>query len=893
METRQPSTYASLFAKVLSERTLILDGGMGTMLQKHGTIVGPAEWLNITDPERVKSVHRAYIDAGADIITTNTFSAHAVSLSEYDAKYSAEELAFAGAQLARKVVDECSEGDKVRFVAGSVGPTNRSLTLDAEAVRPTFDKMVEAYQEQIRGLIRGGVDVVLIETIFDLMNAKAAVEGAKRAMDEISKHVDLWLSFTLADAYGRTLTGYNIEDCIKAMSYARPTLISLNCGFGPDALLPYAERISTLSSVRVGLYPNAGLPDAQGNYTLSPEHFAEQLTPILQTGTLSVVGGCCGTTDEHIKALKGVLQGEDCTNSKSLPSDVTPVNTDDSSVKFQIVGERCNIAGSRLFCTMVAEGRYEDATNLALKQLASGASVIDINVDAPMLNGAQEMLNILDAFSSEAKLIGVPLMIDSSDWNVVTQALNRISGKLIVNSISLKDGEEVFLYKARTVATYGAGLVVMAADENGQATDYEHRMRVCKRAYRLLREQLDFPAEDIIFDPNVLAICTGVKEHMNYASDLLKTIKSLHDLFPHSHIIGGLSNLSFAFRGCEPLRRALHSVFLHHARLVGMDMVILNPSGIIDINEIPNELKTLLEDAILRSKDVTSELMEWGAILKSESIAKQPQTKVIENTSPVKRLQNAILKGQSQTLEADISTLLEKYSPLEIITHHLMQAMEKVGDLFGSGQIFLPQVIRSAEMMSRIVALLQPYMATSSVASQQTKVILATVKGDVHDIGKNICATLLRCNGFEVIDLGVMVEAQTIVKATLCHQPAFVGLSGLITPSLAEMKNVIEAFNESNIRVPILIGGATTSFEHTALHLAPSYKHPVLWTQDASQLVILAKKLYTVDEATNESVYSSYVNQLCQQQIEYRNSLNEDCTLRSLADSRKARVEFY
>lgn len=891
METTQRATYTSLFAQKLSQQTLLLDGGMGTMLQKYGSFDGPSELLNITQPERVKCVHRAYLKAGADIITTNTFSAHAISLAEYETQYSAEELAYTGAKLAREIANEYSQGDKIRFVAGSVGPTNRSLTLDAEEVRPTFEQMVLAYQEQTRGLINGGVDVLLIETIFDLMNAKAAVEGAKRAMREIGKNVDLWLSFTLADAYGRMLTGYHIEDCVNVMSYAKPTVISLNCGFGPEALLPFVERLLTLSNTHIGLYPNAGLPDAEGNYTLSSELFAQQLHPILQTGKLSIVGGCCGTTDHHIKALKNSLEEGNFSSSANSSTDTASKNNADSA--FYLVGERCNVAGSRMFCTMVAEGRYEDATNLALQQFENGASIIDINVDAPMLNGEREMLNLLDAFSAEPKLVGVPLMIDSSNWNIVTRALNRISGKLIVNSISLKDGEEVFLEKARKVACYGAGLVVMAADENGQATNFEHRINVCKRAYSLLRERLDFPAEDIIFDPNVLAICTGVKEHMNYASDLLKTIKSLHQLFPTSHIIGGLSNLSFAFRGCEPLRKALHSVFLHHARLVGMDMVILNPSGLIDIQQIPCELRELLEDAILRSKDVTSELMEWGSKLKSEKTSNPSPKKLIESVSIKDRLQTAVLKGQSQTLETDIQELLQKYPPLEIITQHLMQAMERVGDLFGSGQFFLPQVIRSAEMMSRIVTILQPYMTSSSVASKQTKVILATVKGDVHDIGKNICATLLRCNGFEVIDLGVMVEAQTIVEATLRHQPAFVGLSGLITPSLTEMRNVIDAFNVAGLKVPILIGGATTSNEHTALHLAPSYNHPVLWTQDASQLVILAKKLYTDNDSTHQTSYSSYVEQLRQQQLEYRNSIAEVSPLYSLEDSRKARLKLY
>ena len=887
--------YSSAFAQELFKRTLLLDGGMGTMLQNSEHNEGPVEYLNLLAPTVIERVHRAYLEAGVDIITTNTFSSHAVTLSEYGLSQLAEKLAYEGAVIARNAINQYSKDGVKRFVAGSMGPTNRSLTLDPEASKPSFEEMVEAYKEQSRGLIRGGVDVLLIETIFDLMNAKAAVEGAKRAMRELGHKVDLWLSFSLADEYGRLLTGYKLEDCIRVMRYARPTVISLNCGFGPQTLIPFAERLSTLYDGFIGLYPNAGLPNAEGKYSLNAEDFSNQLQPILSSGILSIIGGCCGTTNEHMKALRDTLrmlqQKEVVCFNRPSPIPTTHISADvKSNRKFHLVGERCNVAGSRLFKTIISEARYEEAVDLALQQLKDGATIIDINVDAPMLNAECEMLRLLDTFSYEAKLVGVPLMIDSSNWDVVMKALNRVSGKLIVNSISLKDGEECFLQKARIISSYGAGVVVMAADEQGQATTYEHRMNVCKRAYKLLTEEVGISDEDIIFDPNVLAICTGVAEHMNYASDLLKTIKSLHELFPQTHLIGGLSNLSFAFRGCEPLRRALHSVFLHHAKQMGLDMVILNPATIVDVDAIPQELRRLLDEAVLWGKDVTTELMEWGARLKSNqatTISQQPTT----SSAPDERLQTAIIKGYSQTLEQDLQCLLQKYQPLDIIKHHLMNAMERVGELFGKGELFLPQVIRSAEVMNHIVELLEPHMKLNGKNSQKSKVILATVKGDVHDIGKNICATLLRCNGFDVIDLGVMVEADAIVSAALRYAPSFIGLSGLITPSLLEMRKVISACQASGVRIPILIGGATTSAEHTALHLAPVCDMPVLWTSDASQLVLLAKKLYATEE---QDAYSDYVIGLRQQQEQLRaTSTNNTIGLQTLNESRKLKVSLY
>lgn len=879
------------FRQALAERTLLLDGGMGTMLQRQGRFEGPAEWLNVDAPERVAMIHRAYLEAGADVITTNTFSANAVALADYGCADQAEALAYAGARLAREVVDAFASHDgKRRFLAGSMGPTNRSLTLDAEGVRPSFDAMEQAYYEQAHGLIRGGVDVVLIETIFDIQNAKAAVAGARRAMTHLSAQgrVDVWLSLTLADADGRMLTGLSLDRFVAAMAYARPAVITLNCGFGPKALLPHVARLGALCTCAFGVYPNAGLPDASGAYTLSAEAFAEELRPLLAAGGVHIVGGCCGTTDAHIRALHDVL--EDCgTRVENRPLTVLHDAT------LRLIGERCNVAGSRLFKTMIEEQRYADAVALAVKQVDAGAWGIDVNVDAPMLNGVMEMQHVLNAFVGEARLTGVPIMIDSSNWEVVAKALPRVSGKAIVNSLTLKDGEAAFLRKAREVAQYGAGLVVMAADEAGQATTYDRRVTVCQRAYTLLREHLDFPPEDIIFDPNVLAICTGVAEHMAYAKDLLQTIAELRRRFPESHIIGGLSNLSFAFRGCEPMRRALHSVFLHHAQQRGMDMVILSPAAMTPLDEIPQDLRDLLEAAVVKGIDVTHELMERSQQMRAKTPTSTQKTEPSSVTSPAERLQNAVLHGGSATLEADLAQLLQTTPPLDIISTHLMSAMERVGDLFGRGEMFLPQVIRAAEVMRSVVALLQPHLETSEthdapLAPQHTA-ILATVKGDVHDIGKNICATLLRCNGFEVIDLGVMVAPETIVEAAQKWHPDFIGLSGLITPSLGEMQTTIDALHQAGLQTPVLIGGATTSATHTALHLATHSEAPVLWTSDASQLVLLAQKLY-VEGATARTL-SPYVAQLQSEQEALRATNQPLSPLASLEAVREKRVELY
>lgn len=874
------------FSSALTGKLLVLDGGMGSMLQQKEGWSGCAELLNVEDSERVASIHRSYLKAGADVITTNTFSANAVSLAEHGLADHAEKLSYAGGMIARNCADEFSACENRRiYVAGSMGPTNKSLTLDLGTEKLTYSDLVSAYKEQARGLIRGQVDVLLIETIFDVMNAKAAVIGAREAMKELKCEVDIWLSVTLADNRGRMLTGFNLKNFLLALQHANPVLVTLNCGFGPSALVPFVQELRGIWDGPIGVYPNAGLPNEEGKYTLTPADFAAELKPLISSGIINIVGGCCGTTNEHISKLRVVVD-----SCGKFPSGVVERK---NLTEIKLIGERCNVSGSRKFRTTIVEGNYNEAAALAVKQLTDGAWGIDINVDAPMLDAEVAINKVLDAVALEPQLIGVPIVIDSSNWDIVKVALTRVPGKVVVNSISLKDGEDSFLAKAKEAATYGASIVVMAADEGGQATTYEHRMQVCKRAYNLLKDNLDYDDDAIIFDLNVLAICTGLQEHMNYASDLLRAITDLHNSYPNVHFIGGLSNLSFAFRGCEPLRRSMHSVFLHYAQQVGMDMVILNPAAKEDVTNIPTELRGLLEDAILRGIDTSSLLMNQAERLKSPK--EQRVTESVEHKlhTPEEYLHNCILNGGSGDWSIYIDELLQTYSPLEIITNHLMKVMEQVGERFGKGEMFLPQVIRAAEAMKLVVEYLHPLMRNNITQSEQSTAVLATVKGDVHDIGKNICAILLKCNGFKVVDLGVMVDPYTILQAAQEYNPAFVGLSGLITPSLSEMKIVVDAFQQAKLKTPILIGGATTSAEHTAKKLAPYYNAPVLWTSDATQLVLLAKKLYAEGD-NNVGVYSDYVVELMQQQRVFTTQENGDKhRLDTLEHSRKSGVNLY
>ena len=874
------------FRSALTGNLLVLDGGMGSMLQQQQGWSGCAELLNVEDSERVANVHRSYLKAGADVITTNTFSANAVSLAEHGLAEQAEKLAYAGAKIARCCADAFSDcGNRRIYVAGSMGPTNKSLTLDLGTEKLTFFDLVRAYKEQACGLIRGQVDVLLIETIFDVMNAKAAVEGARQAMKELKCEVDIWLSVTLADNRGRMLTGFNLKSFLLAMQYANPVLVTLNCGFGPSALVPFVQELRNICDGPIGVYPNAGLPNEEGKYTLTGSDFAAELKPLIASGLINIVGGCCGTTNDHISKLRAVVDA--CGKSPNR------IEGRSASTEMKLIGERCNVSGSRKFRTTIVEGNYNEAAALAVKQLADGAWGIDINVDAPMLDAEVAINKVLDAFALEPQLIGVPIVVDSSNWDVVKVALTRVPGKVLVNSISLKDGEDAFLAKAKEAASYGASIVVMAADECGQATTYEHRMQVCKRAYNLLKDTLGYADDAIIFDLNVLAICTGVEEHMCYASDLLRAITDLHSIYPHVHFIGGLSNLSFAFRGCEPLRRSMHSVFLHYAQQAGMDMVILNPAAKEDVENISAELRYLLEDAILRGIDTSSLLMNQAERLKSCKEKRVTESVEHRVLTPEEHLHDCILNGGNSDWSIYIDELLQTYSPLEIITNHLMKVMEQVGERFGKGELFLPQVIRAAETMKLVVDYLNPLMKNNTTQSEHSTAVLATVKGDVHDIGKNICAILLKCNGFKVVDLGVMVDTDTILKATQVHNPAFVGLSGLITPSLSEMKVVVDAFQQAKLTTPILIGGATTSAEHTAKKLAPYYNAPVLWTSDATQLVLLAKKLYA-DGENHKGGYSDYVYELMQQQLSLINQEKKEAhSLDTLENSRKSGVNLY
>ena len=836
--------YTSSFLSALSDRLLILDGAMGTLLQQKGCSRACLETLNVESPQIIEEVHLAYLHAGADIITTNTFSANRISLTENGLSDDAYDLALKGAQIARKVVDQWNATRKTqKFVAGSMGPTGISLTLTENLSANHFDEMVVAYEEQSSALIKGGVDVLLLETCFDTLNTKAACVGARRAMQQLEKDVPLWISFTVSDLNGRLLSGPTIEEYCNIIASMSPTIISMNCGWGAAAMVSFIERLSKVCPCYIGVYPNAGLPNEFGEYSQTPQIMVEELSTLLKRNLLNIVGGCCGTTPQHIAVLREYIV-ENSILCKPCPNQKTT-----SVHKFTIVGERCNVLGSKKFANLIESENYEAALEIARDQILKGADVIDINLDAPLINTKEAIIKFLKLFSSEPSLVGKTLMIDSSDWSVIQTAIRNVQGRVIVNSVSLKEGEVVFLERAAEVMDFGADLVVMAADENGQAITYERRMEVCRRAYKLLTEQLKFPAKKIIFDPNMLAVCTGVIEHANYAADFLKTTSEIIKTMPGVHVIAGVSNLSFAFRGANALREAMHAVFLKHAKIAGMDMAIINPASDLNTENIAPKLHEILDRIIKDGVDLANELTDWADILKRQQ-NKQPNQKIeVDNSTPTERIQQAIIKGHGVTLQSDIESLLSQMQPLDIISGPVMSAMERVGNLFAEGNMFLPQVLKSAKTMKEIVEQIESYIPNNqSNEINAPLAILATVKGDVHDIGKNICATILRCNGFRVVDLGVMVETQEIVNQAKLLQPNLIGISGLITPSLAHMIDVATQLELEKMNIPLFIGGATTSAKHTARFIAPHYTAPVVWTNDASQLALVAVKLQNSNE---------------------------------------------
>lgn len=865
---------------IIRQRILILDGAMGTMFQRFGLteqdyrgkrfgdipgqLKGNNDLLTLTRPDLVADVHRKYLEAGADIIETNTFSAQRISQADYHCEGICAELNREAARLARRAAEAYSTPEKPRFVAGSVGPTNKMCSMSPDVNDPayrslTYDELAEAYAEQIEALLEGGVDALLLETFFDTLNAKAAIDAAVQSMQRTGRTVPLMLSATVADRGGRTLSGQTIEALLTSVMHAPLFSIGLNCSFGAADMKPLIERLAAEAPFYVSAYPNAGLPNALGQYDQGPVEMAREMKTYVDERLVNIIGGCCGTTDRYIAEFEKLVHDA---NGHYLPPrqpvsrsshlwlsglerlEVRPENN------FINIGERCNVAGSRRFLRLIKEQQYEEAVGIARRQVEDGAQVLDINMDDGLLDTEREMVHFLRLLAAEPDVARVPFMIDSSKWSVVQAALRSVQGKCIVNSISLKEGETVFLEHAAELKRFGAAVVVMAFDERGQADTYERRIEICERAYRLLTEKAGLPPTDLIFDPNVLAICTGMAEHDSYALDFIRATAWIRQHLPGAHVSGGVSNLSFAFRGNNYIREAMHAVFLYHAIAAGMDMGIVNPATSVLYSDIPADRLQIIGDAILcRRPDAAERLIGLAEQVKDEEArSSQSNAEATDNwriQSVEERLSYALMKGVTDYLDHDLTEALERYPhAVDLIEGPLMDAMNRVGELFGAGKMFLPQVVKTARTMKHAVTFLQPYIEKEKVAGQTAgKVLLATVKGDVHDIGKNIVGVVLACNGYEVVDLGVMCPAETIVEAVQREKADLIGLSGLITPSLDEMEHTVVALRNAGIRIPVLIGGATTSRLHTALKLVPVYDGPIVWTKDASQVVPVAARL--------------------------------------------------
>ena len=872
---------------LVRERILILDGAMGTMIQQYnlteddfrgkrfaqipGQLKGHNDILCLTRLDVIRDIHRKYLAAGADIIETNTFNSTSVSMADYHVQEYVREINFAAVKLAREVADEFTAltPDKPRFVAGSIGPTNKTCSMSPDVNNPafralTYDELAAAYREQMEAMLEAGVDVLLIETIFDTLNAKAAIYAAEQAMEAIGVRVPLMLSVTVSDIGGRTLSGQTLEAFLASVQHADIFSVGLNCSFGARQLKPFLEQLAARAPYYISAYPNAGLPNSLGTYDQTPAEMADEIREYIHEGLVNIIGGCCGTTDEYIAAYSSLIVGAVPRIPASLPDNLWLSGLELLEVKpennFINVGERCNVAGSRKFLRLINEKKYDEALSIARQQVEDGAQIIDINMDDGLLDAEKEMTTFLNLIASEPEIARVPVMIDSSKWDVIVAGLKCMQGKSIVNSISLKEGEEKFLEHARTIKRYGAAAVVMAFDEQGQADTYERRIEVCERAYRLLVDRVGFNPQDIIFDPNVLAVATGMDEHNNYAVDFIRATGWIRKNLPGAHVSGGVSNLSFSFRGNNYIREAMHAVFLYHAIREGMDMGIVNPATSVLYTDIPADILERIEDVVLnRRSDAAERLIETAERLKAEAEAAKnslsngnsqlsslsSQLAWREDTVE-ERLKYALTKGIGDYLEEDLAEALKVYpKAVDIIEGPLMAGMNHVGDLFGAGKMFLPQVVKTARTMKKAVAVLQPVIESEKQegAASAGKVLLATVKGDVHDIGKNIVSVVMACNGYEIIDLGVMVPAETIVQRAIEEKVNMIGLSGLITPSLDEMVHVAIELEKAGLDVPLLIGGATTSPLHTALKIAPVYHAPVIHLKDASQNATVAARL--------------------------------------------------
>lgn len=915
--------YTKQLERLVNERVLVLDGAMGTMIQRYGLteadfrgerfkdipgqMKGNNDLLCLTRPDVIEEIHRKYLEAGADIIETNTFNATAVSMADYHVQEFCREINLAAAKLARKLADEYTlmNPAKPRFVAGSVGPTNKTCSMSPDVNNPafralTFDGLKDAYCEQMEALLEGGVDALLIETIFDTLNAKAAIAAAEQSMEKLGRKVPLMLSVTVSDIAGRTLSGQTLEAFLASVQHAPIFSIGLNCSFGARQLKSFLEVLAKRAPYYISAYPNAGLPNSLGQYDQRPDDMAAEVDEFLKEGLVNIIGGCCGTTDEYIARFAEMVKGVEPHKPVAFPErmwlsglellELTP------EINFVNVGERCNVAGSRKFLRLINEKKYEEALSIARKQVEDGALVLDVNMDDGLLDTVSEMRTFLNLIASEPEIARVPIMIDSSKWEVIEEGLKCVQGKCVVNSISLKEGEEVFLEHARAVRRYGAAVIVMAFDEKGQADTYERRIEICGRAYRLLTEVVGFNPCDIIFDPNVLAVATGIEEHNNYAVDFIRATAWIRANLPGAHVSGGVSNLSFSFRGNNYIREAMHAVFLYHAIQAGMDMGIVNPASSVLYTDIPAEVLERIEDVVLnRRHDAAERLIEMAEQLKAEktSDGNTEETKLAwrEGTSVEERLGYALVKGISDYLEEDLNEALQKYpNAVKVIEGPLMDGMNQVGELFGAGKMFLPQVVKTARTMKHAVGILQPYIEADKQEGARSagKVLVATVKGDVHDIGKNIVSVVMACNNYEVIDLGVMVPAEKIVEAAVREKVDVIGLSGLITPSLEEMVHVVSELNKVGLEIPVLIGGATTSKLHTALKIAPAYCGAVCYMKDASQNVGALAQL--LNPATNKE----YVDKLNKEYEELRKKqiLNKVSTV-SLDEAKKNRLNLF
>ena len=865
--------------QILGQRILILDGAMGTMIQRYrlreadfrgnrfkdhpGELKGNNDLLSLTQPDIIREIHSSYFEAGADIVETDTFNANAISLNDYQMSDLAYEINQAAASIARKVADEWSERtpDRPRWVAGSMGPTNRTASLSPDVNRPeyravTFDDLVAAYSEQVAGLAEGGVDLFLLETVFDTLNCKAALFAIEEYRRKSGREIPLMLSVTIVDASGRTLSGQTLEAFWISVSHAKLFSVGINCALGAKDMRPYVEELSNLAPCYVSCYPNAGLPNEFGEYDDTPEMMAGVLGEFARSGFVNIVGGCCGTTPEHIRAIAAAvaqMPPRKIPEVNRLPrfSGLEPLTIRPDS-NFINVGERCNVTGSARFARLIRENDYETALEVARRQVENGAQILDINMDEGMLDSEEAMQHFLNLIASEPEISRVPLMIDSSKWSVIEAGLKCIQGKAIVNSISMKEGEEVFLEHARKIRQYGAAAIVMAFDEEGQADTVERKVSICRRAYDLLTKRIGFPPQDIIFDPNIFAVGTGIKEHNNYALYFIEATRRIKSLFPEVLISGGVSNVSFAFRGQNRIREAMHSAFLYHAIQAGMDMGIVHAGKLPIYEEIPPELRERVEDVLFnRRPDATERLVTFAQTLEG---AKASAEEIKEwRLEPVeKRLEHALIKGIVEYIVEDTEEArLKLGSPLKVIEGPLMDGMNVVGDLFGSGKMFLPQVVKSARVMKKAVARLIPYMeeekSGSGDSSSAGKILLATVKGDVHDIGKNIVGVVLSCNNYEVIDLGVMTPAAKILQTAKDEKVDIIGLSGLITPSLEEMAHVAGEMERQGFKLPLLIGGATTSKIHTAVKIAPQYSQPTIHVLDASRCVGVVSQLLSAE----------------------------------------------